>query len=181
MFKKHGNPKIDELIQTYKKRGYCLSSLKVVEIDGKRYCAWCAAGEPFKNKQRKYCSTECQEAAMAFAYPQKEENLGLLLHRQDWYCNVCKFDYRPYIEMVLRNLYGDKPPPFDYRTKFNWTLMKRLKYITPKDKLPEVDHIIPISKGGISLGNSNHCAICRACHKAKTKIDNSGPRKKKSG
>lgn len=72
----------------------------------------------------------------------------------------------------------------DYKTKFNWYVVKRLKSVLASNKethplRPEVDHIIPIHKGGISLGLENHQAICYTCHKAKSKVDNSGPRKNK--
>jgi 5-methylcytosine-specific restriction endonuclease McrA len=49
--------------------------------------------------------------------------------------------------------------------------MKRLKEnVDPKLK-PEVDHVIPIFKGGQALGLDNHQAICYSCHKGKTSKD----------
>jgi 5-methylcytosine-specific restriction endonuclease McrA len=55
--------------------------------------------------------------------------------------------------------------------------MLEFKYHAQHDRKPEIDHIHPISKGGAALGLDNHQAICYTCHKAKTSVDNSGPRK----
>ena len=52
-----------------------------------------------------------------------------------------------------------------------WHYFKRLKNQVTLQYKPEVDHIVAISKGGESLGNSNHQAICYTCHKTKTKQD----------
>ena len=38
----------------------------------------------------------------------------------------------------------------------------------------EVDHIIPISKGGTALGSENHQLICYPCHKIKTSKERRG-------
>jgi 5-methylcytosine-specific restriction endonuclease McrA len=66
----------------------------------------------------------------------------------------------------------------DSLDKLFWYHLKRLKEHISSDRKPEVDHIVPVSKGGATLGLDNHQAICYTCHKVKTKVDNSGPRKK---
>lgn len=184
MWKKSNNPKVEELIKSVRDRQYnltCLQPIKLEELNAKgkpkRLCAWCAETEIFHGNQ-KYCSNECSDNAMAFAYPQKENNLKILLIRQDLKCSTCQYDYRPFLEAMTakdRKVLGIKE--FDPEKLF-WYHFKRLKSHVPADKKPEVDHVISLSKGGESLGNSNHQAICYTCHKAKTKIDNSGPRKK---
>lgn len=101
----------------------------------------------------------------------------MLLMRQDWKCNSCQYDYVPLINQLLINgrIYNK---PEDFRTQYNWTLIKRIKSKAEKGRKPEVDHVVPVSKGGETLGLENMQAICYTCHKIKTKIDNSGPRKK---
>lgn len=115
---------------------------------------------------------------MAWAYPQKEDGLRFLLIRQDWKCIDCQFDYMPFMESVLEK---DKA----YMTMFDqqlhtisWFYFKRLKRKVPKENRPEVDHIIPVAKGGYTLGLDNHACRCYQCHKKKSKVDNSGPRNK---
>jgi len=183
MFKKSGNPKVEELTKSIKDRAYNLSCLKPIKLDElnikgkpKRLCAWCAEVE-IVNLNQKYCCNNCSTSAMAWAYPQKEDSLKYLLIRQDWKCLVCQYDYKPLLEAMVEK---DK---IRHRAHFEldvlpWYYFKRLKKQVPKNKKPEVDHVIPISKGGESLGISNHQLLCYDCHKAKTKIDNSGPRKK---
>ena len=114
----------------------------------------------------------------AWGYPQKEEGLFFLLKRQDWKCNQCAYDYKPFIEERIINKYYGTHSKNDL-TVFNFYLIKRLKKMIERSLRPEVDHILPISKGGQSLGLENHQCLCFTCHKTKSKVDNSGPRKKK--
>lgn len=184
LFKRPGNPEIEAITKSCKKRSYALSHLKVIklpelDLKGKniRLCAWCAL-TILKRSSQKYCSKECRYSARSWAYPQKEENIFFLFNRQDWKCNVCQYDYISLIEQLLVNgrVYNK---PGDFRQVFSYYLIRRIKSKGLKERKPEVDHIVPISKGGTSLGNENHQVICFTCHKAKSKLDNSGPRKTK--
>lgn len=181
MWKPAKNPKVEELTKSHRERSITLDCLKAIKISlptgkAERWCAWCTEGQLHHGSQ-KYCSEECSNSAMAWAYPQKENALGFLLERQEWKCVGCQFDYKPLIDAMLareRQRYGntfaiDKMP---------WYYFKRLKEIISADRKPEVDHIIPVYKGGITLGLANHQVLCFTCHKAKSKVDNSGPRKK---
>lgn len=183
MYRHPKNPKILELTKTYKKRAYKLTSLiAIVKDEGhvaKHFCAWCA-DTALTGQQRKWCSPECSSMAWAWANPQKESGLCILLARQDFKCNLCQFDYMPYVEDTLKYLNKNHPTidPLTIKTQIHDRMAKILKYKTPSDRLPEVDHIVPIYKGGESIGFDNHQAICYSCHKTKTKVDNSGKRKK---
>ncbi len=187
MFKPSGNPKVKELTETVKKRSYHLSLLKAIktaEINKfgrpKRLCTWCATVELFNGNQ-KYCCQECQNSALAWAYPQKEDGLRYLLIRQDFKCLGCQFDYFPILKDILdkdRYYYKLNAKDFDPNT-IPWYYYKRLKYKAGKERSPEVDHVIPIYKGGISLGIDNHQVLCYTCHKLKTASDLSGKRKGK--
>ena len=39
----------------------------------------------------------------------------------------------------------------------------------------EIDHIVPVSKGGAFWDKGNLQALCRACHERKTARENRGP------
>lgn len=69
--------------------------------------------------------------------------------------------------------------PDSIKVKINERLTKLIKYKAPTERLPEVDHIVPFAKGGQAIGFDNHQALCYSCHKTKSKLDNSGPRKPK--
>lgn len=183
MFKPSGNPKVLELTKSVKERSHnlsCLSPLKLEELNErgkpKRLCAWCNTTELTHGNQ-KYCSTDCSNSAMAWAYPQKEDALRYLLLRQEWKCILCQYDYKSHIEDIVardKRMLGND---FYAWERLPWYYFKRLKRRVPKDRRPEVDHIVPIYKGGQSLGLDNHQAICYTCHKDKTKKDLSRKRK----
>lgn len=184
MYKKPpGNPLIFELAKSCKERSIHLGAIKVVieEVDGQkvRKCAWCGQGK-LRTKSQRYCSPDCATSCMAFGYPQKEDALGLLLVSQEWKCKLCSYDYRPLMQSLIdadKRRYGSVDGAD--LTKLPWWYIKRLKNRVPSDRRPEVDHIVPIYKGGQALGLENHQAICYTCHKAKTSIDLSGKRAKK--
>lgn len=100
--------------------------------------------------------------------------------RQDFKCASCAFDYAPYVTGSLNylNKGREKVDPASISSVMCERLAKLIKYKTPTDRLPEVDHIVPFAKGGQAIGFDNHQALCYTCHKAKSKLDNSGPRKK---
>lgn len=177
MWKPSLNPKVEELTKSHRERSITLDVLRAIKVDDKRMCAWCTAGQ-LNHGSQKYCSDDCRDSAMAWAYPQKEDALRYLLIRQDWKCISCSYDYRPSMDAIIKrdsDRYGS-----GYKIdKVPWYYIKRLKDIVPQERKPEVDHIVPISKGGASIGLDNHNCLCYSCHKVKTKIDNSGKRSKK--
>jgi hypothetical protein len=185
MFKNSGNPKVKELTKSIRERSYNLSSLKPIKSEElnekgkpKRFCAWCAIEEVF-HFNRKYCSSSCSTSAMAWAYPQKEDALRFLLVRQDWKCAHCSYDYSIIMDELIKKERTRRPYVVENKAPIEelpWYYFKRLKRATPKNHKPEVDHIVPIYKGGESLGLDNHNILCYTCHKNKTKIDLSGKR-----
>lgn len=178
MFKKSGNPKVEELCKSWTKRSYNLGGLNAIKRDLLRYCAWCGEGK-LNHGNAKYCTELCSHSAMAWAYPQKENSLFVLLVKQEWKCEICKYDYRPLAENIHKGLYKQwGGSEHKLGEKFDWGLIKRLKSNIPKDKRLEIDHVIAISKGGQAIGVENLRALCFLCHKEKTRLDNSGPRKK---
>lgn len=178
MFKPTNNPRIEALTKSYRDRELRLSYMKPEkDAFGKRWCMWCGVIE-VKHFNRKYCSKACSLAMFAWANPQKGNGLHLLLKRQAWKCNVCSYDYGPTIRSVW-GYYGAKNRLVPTLGKDDSErFMRHFKSACDPSRKPEVDHVVPIYKGGQALGFDNHQAICYLCHKAKTKIDNSGPRKK---
>jgi hypothetical protein len=185
MFKPSGNPKVRELTKTVRDRSYPLSLLKVIKLPElsskgkpKRMCAWCVVMEIFHGNA-KYCCQECQNSALAWSYPQKEDGLRYLLIRQNFKCLGCQYDYLPALMGILGQ---DKHYSRCFSsTDFNpntisWYCFKRLKRKTPKEFRPEVDHVLVIRHGGTALGIDNHQILCFTCHKIKTAKDISGKR-----
>jgi hypothetical protein len=176
-----GNPKVEELNKSHKERSYNLSNLQPIKVTlpgpdpitphlGQkvtRLCAWCGNGT-LKRGNQKYCHKDCSQSAMAWAYPQKEDALGFLLVAQEWKCKGCAYDYLPHMQSLLARERSYNQAPLN---ELPWWYFKRLKDRVPKERRPEVDHIVPIFKGGQSLGLDNHQAICYTCHKSKTSKD----------
>ena len=179
--KKCENPLIPQITQTYKKRIFNLSSIKLPE-GLKKKCVWCLGD--LKGAQRRWCGEDCVNSASAWGNPQKEYGLGNLLIRQSFKCNICAFDWGAIIEEMYQKpkpRYGMAMSRENWRTEFSYWVTHALKehmHMYDPSKKPEVDHILAISKGGQSLGLDNHQAICYTCHKVKTKSDLSGKRSK---
>ena len=177
MFKPSGNPRVKELTETWTERSYSLYHLKVIKLPElnskgkpKRLCAWCAEKEVFGNQ--KYCNMLCMNSATAWAYPQKEDGLRFLLIRQEWKCFHCGFDYLPIFKEILLNDRHYRSNDFDPDI-IAWYYFKHLKRRLPRDRRPEVDHILALRHGGVSLGLENHQILCTTCHRLKTAKDNS--------
>lgn len=181
---------VEELTKTCKARSHNLDSIRPLKKEEKiseiltkttKLCAWCAE-TPISGGNQKYCSDICRKSVMAWGYPQKEEALAFLLHRQGYKCNLCPYDYKPLVATVVnshRSQYSSTE--FNFETDLlSWSDAKRLKNLCPKGRNIDIDHIVAIYNGGTSLGIDNHQAICKTCHIEKTKKDLSGPRKKKS-
>jgi len=176
MLKPTNNPRIVELTKSHRDRRINLSDIPVLkDAAGKRMCNWCGVVELLKGNQ-KYCSQECSIAMFAWANPQKENALYALMIRQEWKCNICQHDYTPVLNES--KAYADRRnilvPELGKHEAF-WFIKVFKNRCSSKVK-PEIDHIHPVSKGGTALGLDNHQAICYTCHKAKTSVDNSGPK-----
>lgn len=184
MFKLPKNQKVIELQKSWTARSIALVNIHhVIREDGSKGCVWCGDDLKTKHPAQRYCKDKmCVRSAWAWSYPQKEDGIFFLMSRQDWCCNICKHDWKPFIEThIVGKFYGTSIEYFksgSYKTEYSYFLIKRLKENIDKKLKPEVDHIVPIYKGGQSLGLDNHQVICYSCHKGKTAVDLSGKRKK---
>lgn len=175
MFKPSVNPEIASLTKTHRGRRLNLSDLVTPLLEGQKLCIWCLT--PLTGRKLKWCSEACSTSAFAWANPQSDYGLAHLLARQNYACAGCNMDWN----LLADSLKGTRGIPMflDHLSRFSLRLIKAVKRYSPKGTKPEVDHIIPVSKGGQCLGFDNLQGICYICHKAKSKVDNSGPRKKK--
>jgi 5-methylcytosine-specific restriction endonuclease McrA len=185
MFKKSGNLKVEELTRSCKKRSYLLSDLKPIKLDGvHKNCIWCLS--LLTGNRNKWCSDECIDYALAWARPQCEQGLHVLLVRQDFKCLQCGYSYLEYVQQALNQLnkWQQNVDPATIKTKISFLLMRCFRGLLPREYRAEVDHVLAISLGGTSLGLENHRVLCSRCHKTKTKSDikekfakNGNPRK----
>lgn len=143
----------------------------VIRKDGSKGCIWCGDDLKTKHPAQRYCKDKsCPISAYMWAYPQSNESCFFLLEKQKLKCNICSFDYSPYLKEIL------DPNFFNRQNIFN----KIKTHEIPLEHRPEVDHIKAITQGGQSLGQNNHQVICYTCHKEKTKTDVKGPKRIKS-
>lgn len=102
----------------------------------------------FGSKKSKYCSTHCSKKAANRTQRKKERSLGyrglsktvnpnVVFDRDGWHCQICNIS------------------------------TPRLKRGTYDDNAPELDHIIPLSKGGDHTYENTQC-LCRQCNRVKS-------------
>lgn len=159
------NPWVLEKTQNTFERECSIADIPyIIREDGTKGCIWCGDDLKTKHPAQRYCKDkECPKSAYIWGYPQRMESLVYLMKQQNFKCAGCNFNY-------LRYLTLDITADSFYRYKTEIPLIKR----------PEVDHIIPICKGGQSLGIENHQILCYQCHKEKTKDDVKGDKRIKS-
>lgn len=181
MYKKSGNPQVEELTKSHKERSYNLSDFKpIITVEGIKNCIWCS--ERLYGNKRKWCSNKCVVSALTWSRPNSTYGLYELINRQNGKCAHCDLSYLSYIEQIMpKKIALNKEELSPKRID---SLMRKLKKLIPRNIRPEIDHVVPISLGGVSLGLENHQILCSQCHKVKTKNDtkerftkNGNPRK----
>lgn len=145
------NPKVFEIVKNNSKRYLALERIK----GDKGFCKWCLT--KIENTRKKYCSKDCKDSAWAFFYPQKYA-YKFLSHRQNGACAHCGYKFED--KTKKRTLSFGTYKKWDQEKK-NFELIKDTYQV---DDMGDVDHIIPIHKGGEILGIENHQLLCRECH-----------------
>lgn len=135
---KHNPETVDELNHTFEK----LKRLKE-KLDKERQCRWC--GKWFVDGKRFYCSEECSRKADNHRRDKRLETNG----KADWSITL--------------------PRVFD---KFNGICQACGKHLsfdipTTSNNYPSIDHIKPISKGGLHRWD-NVQLLCRGCNTKKS-------------
>lgn len=138
-----------------------------------RKCAWCET-EYITGRRRKYCSDTCDMMSLFFCFPQHPSAKAfILIELQGCACARCGLSYEDELQQKIDRRWRDqhtKPSynsrwePDDSPVSYFWC-----GYGTG-DRL-QVDHIIPLHKGGDGVGLHNVQVLCIDCHKEKTKED----------
>lgn len=137
------------------------ANLSTLEVEAGR-CAWCNF-EPIGKRRRRYCSMACIDSAMFYCAPQKPAaKMWIFVTKQSAACAFCGLDYS---DDIARMIYEKR---------------SRRRYSNPVSPLSwfflgdctgdrwEVDHVIPLFKGGRGIGFENIQVICKPCHLKKT-------------
>jgi hypothetical protein len=171
MWKPSKNPKVDELTKSCRDRSYRLSDFNSFKLDGKnKNCVWCLSVLP--GKKQKWCSAACIASALAWAQPNGSHGLRVLLYRDGFECANCQFSYRSLFLDAFRKVRRRNDFRFPrIKSKRIEKLIKSFRRLVPTNIRPEVDHVIPVSLGGQTLGFENLQILCRQCHKVKSKKD----------
>lgn len=132
-------------------------------------CAWCNRnGVP---KRRKYCTQECADSAHRHCYPQSPAaKMYAFVQLQDCVCLLCGEWFVDAVKELV-----DKAHAWNLRCReqgYEWA--SKDEQVTlweigngTGDRW-EVDHIIPLFRGGIGIGFDNIQVVCKGCHRKKT-------------
>ncbi len=138
-----------------RRRRFNLADLLDVTVGGSRLCVWCNV-KPLVGRQRRWCSKDCKESGFIYCNPQSPSaRAWVLINLQDCACRACGVSHE---DLVLKRL---------ERLKTSWPLSYHLIGYGAGDVI-QVDHIVPIHRGGRGFGLGNVQVICVACHMKKT-------------
>lgn len=147
-------------------RSYPIQDIENPIFFGVKHCKWCAKMPVYGQKQ--YCSEDCKFSMYVFAYPQTFPATRILMERQNFKCAICSYDYMVYIEKASEDFEKFfKDETLDWDIHSHW-ILDRVNKEVPKERKPEVDHIIQVSEGGETFGLNNVEIKCRSCHVSKT-------------
>ncbi len=142
-----------------------LSSIPKYRVGSDRFCLWCRSGAPLKHHARVYCGDNCKKSANMFCYPQSNTMKAyILIEFQQCACTLCGLSYE---DRILRWIERKE----NRKGTEEWEIgptMNILGYQLSAINEIDVDHKIPLHRGGIALGLDNIQAVCRQCHKDKT-------------
>lgn len=150
---------------------------EVAKIQGPRpegICKFCA--QPITNRRTAWCSHECKKQYFIACNDDKVIPMAIFA-RDKGICKICKVNvdkfhklvYSTTIDNVLNNL-----------EKVNYIFGTKLRKDMPVGELVhslfhhkdrrvwEIDHIIPVKRGGGICGLDNFQTLCLGCHRRKT-------------
>lgn len=140
--------------------------------DGK--CVWCNSS-PIIPPRKRYCSDKCPQSGLMFCNPQNPDvKAWLLVQMQGGACSFCGIDWEDELVKRIQDWYRHnehRKQYFNGNDKFQDTRVTYFQIGYGTGELWEVDHIVPIHKGGMGVGFDNVQVICKACHRSKTALD----------
>lgn len=137
-------------------------------------CAWCNE-KLVPQRRNKYCGLNCRESAFAYCNPQNPGTKAwLFIHAQTCACFVCGeiFDeeWGKRIDDHHRHLH-------DMQAKGWYRDLQKVPYHWIGNGIGDrfqLDHRVPLHKGGRGIGFENVQVICTPCHAKKTAAECSG-------
>lgn len=158
-----------------------------------RQCLCCSAAFTPKTYQQRYCCSQCKMATKLAA--RTERYVGKRQANKKRVCGECGLEFVPRDERQITcslkcshkmysrigarirrarmvGVYTEVFDPFDVFDRDGWRCQicgkptPRAQRGTMRSNAPELDHRIPLSKGGAHARSNTQCA-CRACNMAK--------------
>jgi hypothetical protein len=137
-------------------------------------CAWCEKNE-VTDKRRKYCSNDCSMSSDVNCYPQAPQTKAWrLIKIQGCACAGCGTSFEDEIREKLVARVAEKKALSEVEwfgesvwVKESTPISFHFMGCNSGEKL-QVDHIVPIHKGGAGVGLDNTQVLCRDCHLKKT-------------
>lgn len=139
------------------KRGMALDEFQPVN----GYCCYCNI-MLIEKPRRRYCSDDCAMSAFMNANPNTPTvRAWIIINRQQGACLACG---------VIQDVLFERA-----RHRLKYWPDKKITYYSLGDQtghLINVDHVVPIHRGGAAVGLKNVQVLCVGCHIRKTKEEN---------
>ena len=131
-------------------------------------CRWC--GEDVKRlskKRRTFCSDECVHE---FNLRSSSSYIRIYIAKRDKYtCQICGLNCKGFIRQMKRHvgcLFGEK------RKEKEEEFFKQhgMEWVNTNNRSTfyDIDHIVPVVKGGHQCGEENLRTVCLSCHRKET-------------
>lgn len=150
------------------KRTFALYYLKK---NDEKLCVWCLKNR-LTGRQQKYCGFDCKMSCFIYANPQDDyAKAWVLINKQNCACAACGLSYE---DLIIKGVNRMIKRVEEWRInakKYGWKEILEIQYGAIVDNtghIIQVDHIIPIFKGGAAIGLQNIQVICSGCHMVKT-------------
>jgi 5-methylcytosine-specific restriction endonuclease McrA len=129
--------------------------------NGRRLCRWCGTEVPAD--RRCWCSQQCVDAYLVLTQPSRARQL--VEARDHGICALCGLDCPALVremEALLPDISSVSKLMGRHRISVSRWMTRR------RSHLWDMDHIVPVSRGGGCCGLDNLRTLCIACHKRVT-------------
>jgi len=132
-------------------------------------CAWCNSAL-IGNGLKKYCDEDCRRSAYMYIHPQDVSlKVWILIKRQACACAICREDFEDRIADLINRRASHAMRHTGIVAQFSSLKYFEIGHST--GDIWEVDHVLPIHKGGDGIGFDNVQVVCVKCHRKKTVTD----------